>query len=102
MGKIIGIDFAQLLRRGLLNGQGGIQAVADRQQAFGKALDAEFARLGDFVFRAAAHILGLGRTDRDPGFVWGFCPFLNCVSGARPRAGSPFMPQFHGVFPFLN
>jgi len=61
-GEILVGAFALLRWRGLLDGQCGIQAGADWQQAFGKALDAELAGLGDFVFRAAAHLrcLGLG------------------------------------------
>ena len=36
------------------------QAVDHRQQAFGKTLHGKFARLGDFVFSAAAGVLGIG------------------------------------------
>ena len=50
----------QLLRRGRRNGDGGLQAVTHRQQAFGESFDGEFARLRNFFFSAAAGVLGLG------------------------------------------
>ena len=52
--------FAQLLDGCRLDGQRGVEAVADGQQAFGKAFYAELARLGDFVFSAAAGIFRFG------------------------------------------
>lgn len=50
----------QLLGGGILQGQSGIQAIAHWQQAFGKAFNAKFARLGHAFFGTAAHVFRIG------------------------------------------
>jgi hypothetical protein len=52
--------FADLLERGLLDGQAGFQAVDHRQHVLGEAFDGELAGLGDLFLGAAAGVFGLG------------------------------------------
>ena len=51
--------FEHLLGGRAGQGDGSLQAVLDRQQAVGKALDGVLAGLGHFLVRAAARVLGL-------------------------------------------